>query len=262
MTAAWDGAHAYERYVGRWSRCVAREFIGWVGVPAGAGWLDVGCGTGALSEEIASLSAPSRVEGIDPSSAFVAEAERRLTSPVFSFHVGDALSLPHPDSTFDAVASALVLTFLSDPALGVREMARVAKPGSIVASYVWDYSGEMQMMKCFWEVASELDHRAGAIDERLRFALAHPDELELLFGGAGLTGVVSTPLEIRTRFASFDDYWEPFLGGQGSAPGYVASLSEDQRTRLRDALKERVPVEEDGSVDLLARAWGVKGTAG
>lgn len=139
-------------------------------------------------------------------------------------------------------------------------MSRVAKEGGTVASYVWDYAGEMQMMKYFWDVASSLDERAREVHEGLRFPLAQPDELANLFRQTGLSGVVTTPLEIRTNFASFDDYWEPFLGGQGPAPGYVASLSEKDRERLKEALSQSLPIQDDGSVDLLARAWAVKGT--
>ena len=259
MPEVWDSGSAYERYVGRWSRLVAERFIEWLDAPPGASWLDVGCGTGALSAQIAASTAPSRVEGIDPSAAFIEQASTRLTGPIFSFQVGDALELPHPDSTFDLVASALVLTFLPDASRGVGEMVRVTKPGGTVASYVWDYAGKMQMMRYFWDVAVELYPSARAAHEGLRFTLAQPEELAALFEEAGLADVATTPLEIRTRFADFDDYWQPFLGGQGPAPGYVGSLGEDERSRLRLALKERLPTGKDGSIDLIARAWAVRG---
>lgn len=169
------------------------------------------------------------------------------------------MDLPHPDSTFDFVVSALVLTFLPDASRGLGEMVRVTRPGGIVASYVWDYAGEMQMMKYFWDVAVELYPSARAVHEGLRFTLAQPEELEALFQGAGLVNVTTAPLEIRTRFLDFDDYWQPFLGGQGPAPGYVASLGEDERERLRRTLQARLPVGDDGSIDLVARAWAVRG---
>lgn len=213
-----------------------------------------------MSEAIASTAAPSRVEGIDPSQAFLDQASSRLTAPLFSFRTGDAVDLPQADDTFDVVASALVLTFVPDPAAGVREMVRVAKPQGTVASYVWDYAGEMQMMRRFWDVAMDLLPSARELHEGLRFTLARPDELVDLFEGAGLKSVDTAPLQIDTVFADFDDYWEPFLGGQGPAPGYVASLGDDDRERLRVALKEHLPSAEDGSISLVARAWGVKGT--
>jgi len=259
MPSVWESASAYEAYVGRWSRAVAERFLDWLAIGSNAAWLDVGCGTGALSEAIAGAAEPSRVEGVDPSAAFIEQATARLTDPVFSFQIGDALDLPHPDSTFDVVASALVLTFLSDPARGVREMARVTRPGGTVASYVWDYAGEMQMMRLFWDIASELLPSARAAHEGLRFTLARPEELDALFDDAGLAEVVTAPLEIHTRFADFDDYWQPFLGGVGPAPAYVGSLPEGDRRRLEEALREGLPVAADGSIDLIARAWAVRG---
>lgn len=259
MSQMWETGSAYERYIGRWSRLVAAEFIEWLDVPAGAAWLDVGCGTGALSAEIAAGSAPSRVEGVDPSGPFIEQVSSRLTTLEFSFRVGNALDLPYPDSSFDVAASALVLTFLSDPPLGVREMVRVTKSGGTVASYVWDYSGEMQMMRCFWDTAEELLPSARGIDEALNFALGRPEALAALFGEAGLSEITTTSLEIRTQYVDFDDYWRPFLGGQGAAPGYVRSLEEDERELLREALRSRLPVAADGSIDLLARAWAVRG---
>lgn len=260
MTEVWNSARAYERYVGRWSRLVARAFIAWLAAPPQAAWLDVGCGTGALSEEIASAAAPARVDGIDPSPAFIDETASRLFAPLFSFQVGDALELPHPNSTYDVVASALVLTFLPDAPAGAREMVRVTKPGGTVASYVWDYSGEMQMMKYFWDVAIELLPSARELHEGLRFSLARPEELASLFRDAGLSDIGTAPLEIETRFVDFDDYWQPFLGGQGPAPGYVTSLTDYERERLRDALKDRLPIASDGSIELVAKAWAVRGT--
>lgn len=260
MHEVWERGSAYERYVGRWSRLVAARFVEWLDVDPRASWLDVGCGTGALSAAIADATAPSRVDGIDPSAAFIEQAVTRLTAPELSFRVGDALQLPYPESSFDVVASALVLTFLPDTSLGVREMVRVTRPGGTVASYVWDYSGEMQMMRYFWDVAAELLPSARGVDEGLRFPLARPEALSALFSQAGLSDVTTTSLEIGTRFVDFDDYWQPFLGGQGAAPGYVASLGEDERDLLRDALHQKLPIANNGSIDLLARAWAVRGT--
>lgn len=147
MTEAWSRADPYEGFVGRWSRLAARDFVRWLDVPSGATWVDVGCGTGALSTEIARIASPERVDGIDPSSAFIEQAAASLDGPVFSFRVGDALELPQTDSTYDVAASALVLNFLPDPRRGVEEMARVTKPGGVVASYVWDYADGMQMLR-------------------------------------------------------------------------------------------------------------------
>ena len=142
----WENAESLERYVGRWSRLVAREFVAWLQVPPGSRWLDVGCGSGALTETVLAEAEPESIEGVDTSEAFVAYAASRVTDPRASFAVADAQALDRPDAAYDAVASSLVLNFLPDPARGAAEMRRVARPGGVVAGYVWDYAGEMQLM--------------------------------------------------------------------------------------------------------------------
>ena len=256
----WDSAAAYERYVGRWSSAVARLFIRWLSPLPKARWLDVGCGTGALSAQIAADADPASVDGIDPSPAFVEEAARRLPDPGFSFAVGDALDLPKADRAYDLVVSGLVLTFIPDIPKGLQEMCRVAKAGGTVAAYVWDYSGEMQMMRYFWDAARELGLSDADLDEGLRFSVARRDALERLFLDGGLNHVQTSALEIPTRFEDFDDYWEPFLGGTGPAPTFLASVSPTERDAIRDLLKARLPARQDGSIDLTARAWAVRGT--
>jgi hypothetical protein len=142
----------------------------------------------------------------------------------------------------------------------VAEMARVAKPGGTVALYVWDYADKMQFMRYFWDAAATLDPAAQELDEGSRFPLCQPQPLTELFKAAGLRDVEVIPIDIPTDFANFDDYWTPFLGGQGSAPGYNMSLSEDQRGALREQLRATLPIEADGSIHLIARAWAVRGT--
>lgn len=161
---AWTGADAYERYVGRWSRLVAAEFVAWLGRPQGAAWLDVGCGTGALGETVLALAAPAA-----------------------------------------------------------------------------------------------LDREAAALDEGRRFPLCRSEALEALFRGAGLAGVASRAIDVPTRFRDFDDYWSPFLGGQGPAPAYTARLDEARRARLCERLRATLPTAADGAIDLVARAWAVRG---
>ena len=158
-----------------------------------------------------------------------------MTDPRATFAVGDAQALDHPDAAFDAVASSLVLNFLPDPERGVAEMARVVRPGGVVAGYVWDYAGEMQLMRRFWDAAGELDPAAADLDEGRRMAGCNPPALEALFAGAGLPGVETRAIDVPTVFAGFDDYWMPFEGGQGPAPGYCVSLPADRREALRGA---------------------------
>jgi ubiquinone/menaquinone biosynthesis C-methylase UbiE len=143
----WASGDAYEPYVGRWSRLVARQFVAWLGAPADRGWLDVGCGTGALCEVILDRASPHHVTGVDPSDGFVAFARHKVTDPRVTFQVGDAQSLPFADRSFDVTVAGLVVNFIPDQAKAAREMKRLTRPGGTVAAYVWDYAGEMQMMR-------------------------------------------------------------------------------------------------------------------
>lgn len=256
MVDNWAVAEKYEPYVGRWSRLVAREFVGWLGVASASSWLDVGCGTGALSSAIVGGASPSRLLGIDPSAAFVEYARAHVDSPVARFEVGDAMAIAADDNSFDASVAGLVLNFVPDKVQALREMARVAP---VVGIYVWDYAGEMWLMRHFWDAAAELFDSAREMQESLRFADAQPPVLEALFRDASLTDVVSTGLVVPTVFRDFDDYWNPFLGGQGPAPSYAQTLAPEHLVELREAIRERLPVAEDGSIPLTARAWAVCG---
>jgi SAM-dependent methyltransferase len=251
---------AYERFMGRLSRPVASRFVAWLGVPPGQRWLDVGCGTGALSETILSLAAPRELLGIDPAPGFVMHAESQLASDVARFEVGEAQALDAEDASFDAAVSGLVLNFVPRPEQALAEMARVTRPGGVVALYVWDYAEGMQVLRRFWDAATALDPEALAVDEGRRFPICRPEPLERLAREAGLSDVSVGAIETAPRFASFDDYWTPFLGAQGPAPGYVASLDNPRREALRDRLRERLPDAPDGSITLTARAWAVRGT--
>jgi SAM-dependent methyltransferase len=163
------------------------------------------------------------------------------------------------DGAFDVVVSGLVLNFVPDRPAGVAEMCRATRPGGTVAAYVWDYPGEMQLMTQFWSAAVALDPNALSLDEAARFEFCRPDPLRALFTGADLQDVDVEPIVVPTDFRDFDDYWTPFLGGTGTAPAYVASLSEDHRAAMRELLRARVPAADDGSIHLTARAWAVRG---
>lgn len=257
VSDTWERGSPYEQYVGRWSRQVAPRFLSWLDVPPGRRWLDVGCGTGALCAAIVDRCAPSSVAGVEPSKGFLETARQNLGERV-AFHVGSATAIPLGDASVDAVVSALVLNFVDDPRAALAEMARVASAGGTIAAYVWDYAGRMELMRMFWDAAVELDPAAARLDEGARFPLCRPEPLEKLFAGAGLTGVEVTPIDIATRFASFDDYWQPFLGGQGPAPAYAMSLDDAARARLRERIRARLLLEQDGSIPLTARAWAVR----
>ncbi len=255
----WAVGAAYEPYVGRWSRAVAREFLTWLAIPAWSRWLDVGCGTGALSAAILATAQPGTVTGIDASEAFATYAREQIPDDRAEFMQADALALPFPDDHFDASVSGLVLNFLPDPGRGLAEMARVTRPGGVVAVYVWDYAGEMQLMRYFWDAAVALDPAASDLDEGRRFPICHPEPLERLFTDVGLSDVQVRAIDIPTVFRDFDDYWSPFLGGQGPAPSYAMSLSDEHRAALRERLRASLPIAADGSISLIARAWAVSG---
>ena len=258
-TAWWGSGNAYEPYVGRWSRPVAREFLGWLAVPDGGRWLDVGCGTGALSESILSGASPCEVVGIDPSPEFVAFARDRVRDPRVTFEVGDAQAMRADTATFDAVVAGLVLNFVPEPGAAVAEMSRVTRPGGTVAAYVWDYAGEMQMMRHFWDAAGALDPESKELDEGRRFSLCQPDPLANLFRQTGLENVEVRAIDVPTVFRDFDDYWSPFLGGQAPAPAYAMSLGQERRAALRERIRASLPTNAEGEHHLIARAWAVRG---
>lgn len=255
----WTSGAAYERYVGRWSRLVAREFLSWLGVVPGSRWLDVGCGTGALSQAILEVAAPAHVRGVDRSDGYISYAQAHVRDQRARFDVGDALALPGQPASYDAAISGLMLNFLPQPEPAVREMARVSRSGGVVAAYVWDYAGQMQLMRHFWNAAAALDPHAFELDEGQRFPLCQPAPLVGLFQQAGLTQVELRAIDIATDFQDFDDYWSPFLGGQGPAPSYVTALSDERRAALREHIRAGLPFALDGSIPLVARAWAVRG---
>jgi len=258
-TDNWDRGGDYDRFMGQWSRLVAPIFIGWLDVPPGSTWLDVGSGTGAVLHAIAAQASPSRLAAVDPSDEFLALAARGLEIQA-DVRRGDADNLPFAADEFDAVVSGLVLNFVPDPAAALAAKRRVCREGGVVAAYVWDYAEGMRFLRHFWDAATQLDPSAQALDEgRNRFPLCRPEPLSALFTDAGLSQVETTGIEVERRFDSFDAYWQPFLGGQGPAGTYVATLSEARRTALADELRRRLPTAADGSITLTARAWAVRG---
>jgi len=257
VSDSWERGNPYEQYVGRWSRRVAPLFLSWLDIPAGRKWLDVGCGTGALCAAILDRCSPSSVSGVEPSEGFLGTAREHLAGQV-ALHQGSATAIPLDDASVDVVVSGLVLNFVPDHLSALAEMARVTGSGGTIGAYVWDYAGRMDLMRHFWDTAIELDAAAASMDEGIRFPLCRPDALAGLFKSAGLHEVAVTAIDIPTPFASLEDYWRPFLGGQGPAPAYAMSLDGPARERLRNRLRERLPVQGDGSLSLTARAWAVR----
>ncbi len=255
----WADGDLYEPYVGRWSRQVAKAFLDWLAVPEEKAWLDLGCGTGALTQTIIETANPASVIGMDTSPDYTEYAKARIASPRARFEVGDARSLPMDTASLDAAVSGLVLNFVPRPPRAVAEMARVVRPGAVVAAYVWDYAGKMELMRYFWNAAVALDASAIDLDEGRRFPICQPTPLAELFTQAGLDEVEVRAIDVATDFHDFDDYWSPFLGGQGPAPGYAVSLSDDRRAVLQERIRSELPISKDGSIHLIARAWAVRG---
>lgn len=255
---AWERGDPYERYVGRWSRKVAPLFLRWLDVPAARRWLDIGCGTGALCGAILDVCAPSSVAGVERSAGFLETARRQLAGRA-ALHPGTATAIPLANACVDLAVSGLVLNFIEDQPAALAEMARVTGKGGMIAAYVWDYAGRMDLMRYFWDAAVELDADVARIDEGVRFPECRPDALSDLFATARFDQIEVTAIDIAAPFARFEDYWLPFLGGQGPAPSYAMSLAEASRTRLRERVRARIPVLPDGSIAMTVRAWAVRG---
>ncbi len=255
----WIAGDAYEHFMGRWSRGVAKEFIHWLAPPASWNWLEVGCGTGALTQAICRNADPASVVACDPSPGFISFARRSLAHPAVTFLVADADGLPTSVGGFDAVVSGLVLNFIPEPTEAVRSMSSRLRPGGMLAAYVWDYAEGMEFLRIFWEEALQLDVGAADLDEGQRFPICRPDTLVGMLEQGGLGMVECRALKIEMPFPDFDDYWAPFLGGTGPAPSYVSSLSPDAREALRLRLKQRLSPVADGPIRLTARAWAVRG---
>lgn len=256
----WSSGQGYAAYMGRWSRLVAAEFVAWLALPPGSRWLDVGCGTGALTATIRDCGFPSDLVGMDPSAGFVAHAAAHVPRPDASFLVGDARALPVRDASVDSVVSGLVLNFIPDRGAALREMGRVARQGGTVSAYVWDYPGDMHLLRTFWDAAVELGLADRSVHEGVRFGFCRPGPLHGLFADAGFVDVDTAALVVPLVFADFADFWSPFLSGQGPAPSWAMSLGDADRSAFRDALQARLPTRGDGSIHLTARAWGVRGS--
>jgi ubiquinone/menaquinone biosynthesis C-methylase UbiE len=261
MTDPWQSGIAYEQFMGRWSTLVAKEFLRWFAIPPERSWLDVGCGTGTLTNRILHTHQPKEIIAVDSSGDFISYAQRSISHPSVHFKVALAQSLDLQSNSVDAVVSGLVLNFVPDPSVAVKEMLRVTKPGGNIGIFVWDYANGMQMLRYFWDAAIKLDNYAHALDEGKRFPLCQEGQLELLMKTVGVKEVEVLPIEVQTIFQNFDDYWRPFLGNVGPAPSYVMSLNQEERENLVQELYKSLPIDNNGLISMSARVWAVKGTA-
>jgi SAM-dependent methyltransferase len=255
----WAAGDAYEAFMGRWSRLLAIEFLKWLAPTPHANWLEVGCGTGALTQAICQRAAPASLLACDPTAEFVSFARRSTRKCPAEFLLAGSDTLPRRDGGFDVIVSGLVLNFLPHPLEAVRSMRERLRPRGTLAAYVWDYAEGMQFLRIFWDEAVALDQSASPLDEALRFPHCRPDALLHLFNQAGIDSLDAGPLQIATDFPDFDAFWTPFLGGTGPAPSYVASLDPGARQRLRMRLEKRLVRSSGGPIRLEARAFAVRG---
>ena len=249
----------YERFMGRWSRLLAPKYIAFAGVKNGDRILDVGTGTGSLASALETTMTSSEIVGIDPSEGFINYAKKNAKSGRARFEVGDAQALRFPDASFDQTMALLVMNFVPDHNKAIGEMRRVTRPQGVVSACVWDYNAGMQMLRFFWDEAVALDPAIEPKDER-HMKLSREGQLGELWKKAGLVNVQEKPLAIDQTYASFDDYWGPFLRGAGPGGAYVVSLSEERRRQLEARMRKRLlGNREDGAFVLEARAWCVRG---
>ena len=257
-----DNSASYERFMGRWSRRLAPALAAFAGVTEGDRVLDIGSGTGALAAAVLDAAPATRVVGVDVASPYVERAREELAGERASFQEGDAQDLSFADDTFDRALSLIAFNFIPDSGRALDEMIRVTKPGGVIAAAVWDYGEGMQMLRVFWDEAVALDPAIGPRDER-HMPLCRSGELAALWSEHGLADVEAAPLVIELPFESFEDYWAPFLAGQGPAGSFVASLPKDHVQALERRLRERLlGADGDGPFTLSARAWAARGTTG
>ena len=252
-------AEAYDRFVGRYSYALCDALVRAAGITAESSVLDVGAGTGMGTRRLVELVGPERVAAVDPSEPFASTLRERF--PDVDVRLARAESLPFEDDSFDVAVALLVVNFMSDPDAGVAEMRRVTRSGGAVAACVWDYAGEMTLLRAFWDTAADLDpDGVGDVDERARMSFAAQGGLAELSRRVGLQQVDDGELVVAADYESFDDLWEPFTQGVGPAGAYTTSLASDRQEVLKARYRRRLPVS-DGSFSLSARAWYAVGRA-
>jgi ubiquinone/menaquinone biosynthesis C-methylase UbiE len=254
----WTSGDAYEVWMARWSRLLAPRFLDWLEAPPRAAWLDLCCGTGILSLAIAERCWPARVLGVDRAAPQIEFARRHRAGSRIEYQLGDATALPFANHSFDACVCGLGLNFIADPAKALHELRRVTRPGGTIGAYVWEYSGQARFLREFWDAAAAVDPQAVQFDQGRRFPICTPEGLRSAFVDAGLANVAVRSLDIVTHFKDFEDYWSPFLLGQGSGPTYLEQCDECIRVAIRDRLRATLPVNADGSIKLGARALAVR----
>jgi len=251
-----DG-RAYERLMGRWSQVVGAKFLDWLDPPTGLHWIDVGCGNGAFTEVLISRCSPREVSAVDPSDGQLAFARTRPGTKQAQFRIGDAQALPFADDSFDAASMALVITFLADPLKAAREMARVVKPGGIVATYMWDIPGGGFPIR---PLAAAMKSLGLAEPVRPNVEASRRENMAAFWRDAGLQAVETTVIRIRVSFSDFNDFWESSTIPVGPSGKALAEMSPQTREQLKVQLRKQLPIAADGSITYEAFANAVKGS--
>jgi SAM-dependent methyltransferase len=254
----WTSGADYDQWMGRWSRLLAVEFLKWLNIAPGLRWIDACCGSGVVTEAIVEHCVPGGVVGVDTSAEQINFARQHRAHPSVTFETADAMALPFADASFDVAVCGLGLNYIPRPARGVEEIRRVLRPGGTIAVYLWDYAQGARFLREFWDAAAEVDDEADTHDQARRFPLCSPEGLRGLFEPANLEHITMRALEIVTRFASFDDYWQPLLTGQGSAPNYLATRDEKTQAAIRERLRTGLHADAQGVIELPARAWAIR----
>jgi SAM-dependent methyltransferase len=246
-------AAAYDRFMGRYSTRLSPQLADLAGVAPGQRVIDVGCGPGALTAELAGRVGAPAVAAVDPSEPFVEAARER--HPGVDVRLAPAERLPFPDRAFDAALAQLVVQFMSDPVAGVAEMRRVTRPGGVVAACVWDHAGGRGPLSPLWEAAAELDP---TVEDESGLVGTSEGDLEKVLTEAGVADVEETALSVAVEHPTFEEWWEPFTLGVGPAGAYVAGLDRSGRERLREQCRSLLP---DAPFTLTATAWTARGLA-
>lgn len=253
---------AYDLHMGRWSQRLAEKFLDFVGVVDGEQVLDLGCGTGSLSNALAKRVKYQGITGIDLSEAYIAHANEQSNDPRLEFRVGSATEVPLLDDSVDRTMALLLLSFVSDTQKAVSEMRRVTRPGGVVAACVWDTRGGHTTNRIFWDTAAVFDPKANELRaENYMRPATRPGELEAAWAEAGLENIEEDMLVSRMDFQSFEDFWSPNLGKQGPIADYVASLEPEAVEQLEEHMRNAyLDGEEDGPRSYAGVAWAIKGT--
>ncbi len=256
---SWSSGSLYNAYMGKWSEQIAKQFIKWLQPSDNALWLDVGCGTGALTKTIVHHASPELIYGLDPSADFISEAKTSVQSKHATFLVGSGEDIPFDSNHFDYVVSALALNFMPNPETAIHEMQGVLKPDGTIAIYVWDYADKMEWLRYFWSSAVVLDTSASQYDEGIRFPICQPDNLKALFESCNLKDIELASLSVPADFDTFEAYWKLLNIGNFPAPAYLKSLSQDKQEELKEHLQASVPTQADGLIYMVTRAWAIRG---